>query len=265
MAAIWQVIKSAWELITLSGQFMGLLLIGMIFLFLVESRKNKALFSYCLVAFLLLWSPFVANDFVAFYLSPEEYWYAFLVLPVLAVCAYCFVQAVELQEKGKKRWLVFLALLFICYLAGSGLGSRGDIRKTTNRSYVKEEYLELFVKMDIEGEPIVLMANDEILENARAYSTVILMPYEVSLINQPREVSAQFYGDDLILIHGQMQDPANYLGNITATARRYQCNYLIMPIEADDRWAMENGGYRVLFEDENWILYHDEKIWDEGI
>ena len=265
MAAVWQVIKGAWELITSNGQFMGLLLIAMIFLFLVESGKNKALFGYCLIAFLFLWSPFTANDLIAFYLPGGEYWYAFLLLPVAAVCGCCFVQAVEIQEKGKKRWLVFLALLFICYLAGSGLGNRGNIAKAANRAYVKEEYLELFANMNVEGEPIVLMADNEILESARAYSTVILMPYEVSLINQPAEVVSQFYGDDLVLVHDQMQDPVDCLGNITATCRRYQCNYLILPIEADDRWAMENGGYRVLFENENWVLYHDDKMWDEGI
>ena len=265
MAAVWQVIKGAWGSIASNGQLMGLLLIGMIFLFMVESKKNKALFTYCLLALLFLWSPFAANDLIAFYLPEEEYWYAFLLLPVLAVCGYCFVEAVEMQKKGKERWIVFLALLFICYLAGSGLGSRGNITKATNRAYVEEEYLELFAKMDVEGEPIVLIADDDILESARAYSTMILMPYEVTLINQPREVVSQFYAADLILVHDQMQDPVDCLGNITATSKRYQCNYLVLPIEADDRWTMENGGYRVLFESENWVLYHDEKMWDEGI
>ncbi|MCH5279941.1 MAG: hypothetical protein J1E61_00620 [Lachnospiraceae bacterium] len=257
MDAVWQVIKTAKAMIFSQGQLLGLFLIALIFLFLSEKRKNKALFVYCLLALIFIGNPFVANDLIDFYFPAGEYWYAFLLLPIGAICAYCFVEAVNMQKKDRK-WLVFIALVFICYLAGIGLGNRENLQKNTTRAYVDEEYLNLFLKMDVEGEPIILLANDEILESARAYSTVILMPYEVTLVNQSREVTVQFYGDDLMLLHAQMQDPLNCLGNITKTSRRYQCNYLILPIEADERWEMENGGYRVLYETEDWVLYHDE-------
>lgn len=255
--------KNAWALVTSHGQLIGLFLIGMIFLFLVESSKNKILFSYCLLALLFLWSPFTANDLIAFYIPALEYWYAFMLLPVTAVCGYCFVEAVNMQEKGKKRWIVFLALLFICYLAGVGLGSRGDLQRSTNRAYLNEEYLELFAKMDVEGEPVVMLANDIVLENARAYSSYLSMPYEPTLISQSKDVAIQFYSEDMITLYERVQDPAGHLASIVRGARKYQCNYVILPIEADDREAMENMDYRVLFESDNWVLYHDEKLWKE--
>lgn len=257
MAAVFQIVKSAWGTVNSAGQYMGLFFIGVIFLFIVENKKNKMLFSYCLFALILVWNPFTANNLMSFYFPPGEYWYVFLLLPVIPVCSYCWVEAVSMQEKKKDKRVTFLALLLIAVICGKFISGNEGLAVNTNRAYVADEYLSLFHAMDVEGEPVVLLANDEIMESARAYSQYIGLPYEVTLINQPAEVVEQFYGADLVLGHSQMQQPVNCLGNITTIAKAYQCNYLILPLEADERWAMENGGYEVLEETEQYVLYHD--------
>lgn len=256
MAAVFQIIKSAWETVNSAGQSLGLFLIAFIFLFLAENKKNRMLFAYCLLALALILNPFTANNLLCFYLPAEEYWSAFLLLPVTGVCAYCTTEAVMMREKKRDRLLTFLALAGIAVIAG-GLMSGGHRAKSENRAYIEDEYLDMFEKMNIEDEPVVMLANDDIMESARAYSQYIGLPYEVTLISQPPEVVEQFYGADLVLLHDQMQQPINQLGNITATAKNYQCNYLILPLEADDRSAMKYGGYEVLTETENYVLYHD--------
>lgn len=257
MAAVFQIVKSAWSTINSAGQYMGLFFIGVIFLFIVENKRNKMLFSYCLLALLLVLNPFTANNLMSFYFPAGEYWYVFLLLPVIAVCSYCCVEAVFVQEKKKDKLVTFFALVLIAIIGGKFINGTEGMSPNTNRAYIADEYLQLFDAMNVEDEPIVLLANDDIMESARAYSQYIGLPYEVTLINQPAEVVAQFYGDDLVLGHSQMQQPLNCLGNITTLARAYQCNYLILPLEADERWAMENGGYEVLKETEQYVLYHD--------
>lgn len=257
MAAVFQTVKSAWDTLNLSGQYMGLFLVAFIFLFIAENKKNKQLFSYCLLALILVLNPFTANNLLSFYFVPEEYWYVFLLLPVIPICAYCCTEAVFMQEKKKDKAFIFLALALIAVIGGRAMNGEGSPVKNENRAYIADEYLQLFMEMDVEGEPIVLLANDAIMESARAYSQNIGLPYEVTLINQPADVAGQFYGADLVLAHSQMQAPLNCLGNITTVARAYQCNYLILPLEADERWAMEEGGYEVLAQTEQYVLYHD--------
>lgn len=261
MAEIFGIIKNTWDSINSVSQYMGLFLVAFIFLFIVENKKNRMLFAYCLLALVLIFNPFTANNLLSFYLPENGYWYAFLLLPVIAICAYVCVEAVYLQEKKKDRWIVFGALVLITAIAGD-LMNTIDVRvEAENRAYISEEYLELFSEMNIEGEPIVLFADDDLMENARAYSHKIGLPYEVTLINQSQDVVQQFYSADLVLAHEQMQDPTNCLGNITTVSRAYMCNYLILPIEADERWAMENGGFEVLLETEKYVLYHDANMY----
>lgn len=257
MAEVFRIIKSSWNMLNSAGQYMGLFLVAFIFLFIVENKKNKLLFSYCLLALVLVFNPFTANNLLSFYLTPEEYWYAFLLLPVIPVCAYCCTEAVAMQEKKKDKIIVFFALVFIAVIGGKMMNGGDFLAKNDNRAYIADEYLQLFAKMNVEGEPIVLLADDAIMESARAYSQNIGLPYEVTLMNQPSEVVAQFYSADLVLGHSQMQAPLNCLGNITTVARAYGCNYLILPLEADERWAMEEGGYEVLVETKRYVLYHD--------
>ena len=261
MAEVLQLVKTAWDSINASGQYMGLFLVAFIFLFVVDNKKNRVLFAYCLLALVLVFNPFTANNLLSFCLPDNVYWYAFLLLPVIPVCAYACVEAVSLQEKKIDKWIVSVVLALIAGVAGNFMNDNPSAVAVENRACISQEYLDMFSEMNIEGEPIVLLANDDIMESARAYSTNIGLPYEVTLINQPWEVAQQFYDANLSLVHGQMQNPLNCLGNITAIARKYQCNYLVLPIEADERSAMEHGGYEVLLETEKYVLYHDTEMY----
>lgn len=261
MAEILQIIKNTWESISFSCQYIGLFLAAFIFLFVVENSKNKVLFAYCLLALILILNPFTANDLLTFWLSESSYWYAFLVLPIIPICAYVCVEAVSLQEKKTGKWIVFWTLVLIVAVAGNVMNGNATKVAVENRAYIQQEYLDMFSEMNIEGEPVVLLANDDIMESARAYSVNIGLPYEVSLINQSKTAVDLLYSANLVLVHGQMQNPVNCLGNITATARAYQCNYLILPLEADDRGVMEYAGYEVLLETEKYVLYHDTEMY----
>lgn len=261
MAEIFQLVKSTWESVNASGQYMGLFLVAFIFLFVVDNKKNRVLFTYCFIALILVFNPFTANNLLTFYLPDNTYWYAFLLLPVIPVCAYACVEAVSLQEKKIDKWIVFVALALIAGVAGNFMNDNLSASPAENSAYIQQEYLDMFSEMNIEGEPVVLLANDDIMESARAYSTNIGLPYEVALINQSKTAVDLLYSANLVLVHGQMQNPVNCLGNITATARAYQCNYLILPLEADDRGVMEYAGYEVLLETEKYVLYHDTEMY----
>lgn len=261
MAEVLQLVKSAWESMNAYGQYMGLFLVAFIFLFVVDNKKNRVLFAYCLVALALVLNPFTANNLLSFYLSDNAYWYVFLLLPVIPICAYVCVEAVSLQKKTIDKWIVFVALVLIAGVAGNFMNHNPAATPVENRACISQEYLDMFSEMNIEGEPIVLLANDDIMESARAYSANIGLPYETTLIDRPWEEVQEMYDASLALVHEQMQNPLNCLGNITATARAYQCNYLVLPIEADDRSAMEHGGYEVLLETEKYVLYHDTEMY----
>jgi hypothetical protein len=263
MAAFFQIVRDTFTTINMSGQVMGLFLAAVIFLFMIDNRKNRMLFGYCILALILIFNPFTANNLISFYFPWYDYWQVFLLLPVIAVCAYVFVEVTGMQKNRRNQWIVAAALIVIVLMSGGLLSDGNGLTRNTNRAYIDEEYLELFSKMNMEGEPIVLLANDDIMDSARAYSQYIGLPYEVTLMNQSEEVTEQFFKQDLITVHQQIQQPAFYLGNITTVARKYQCNYLILPLDSDDRAAMESGGYMVLKETEGYVLYYDTGESDE--
>jgi hypothetical protein len=60
-----------------------------------------------------------------------------------------------------------------------------------------------------------------------------------------------------------MADPTDNLGGLIQISRAHQCNFLVLPLEADDREAMTYGGYEVLYEDETYVLYHDTGAAEE--
>ena len=47
------------------------------------------------------------------------------------------------------------------------------------------------------------------------------------------------------------------------TMRGNGCNYLILPVKADERWAMEQNGYRVKYENRDYVLYEDMDFLQE--
>lgn len=257
MYEVFKIVKSNWDLINSSGQYLGLFLVAFIFLYMVDNKRNKMLFGYSTIALIILFSPFSANNIMTFWPEFQEYWYAFLLLPVIPVCAYVCTQAVMMPEKYKDKWIAFASLVLVAIVAGSLTNGNDNLVKVDNRAGVSDECLALIQAMNVPGEPVILCADDTVMESARAYTNVINEPYEVSLMNSSEEVAMSFYSSNLILLHDYMKQPELALGGIVTLSREANCNYLVLPYEADDRDAMTGGGYELLLETENYILYHD--------
>lgn len=269
MSEVFQIVKNSWDTTNAAGQYMGLFVVAFIFLFVVESKKNKVLFSYCLLALVLVFNPFTANNLMTFWPGLSEYWYTFLLLPVVPICAYVCVETIALQKNQSDKWVVFGALVLIAAVGGILMNSTANLSKVENRAGISDECLQMIQVMGESGEPVMLCADDNTLESVRAYTSAINTPYEVSMIAQPEEIASAFYGGAMIELHRNMQSSEKQLTTIVELSRNVGCNYLSIPVTIDDREAMVASGYEAKLETVNYVLYRDnglvESVSDNSI
>ena len=118
---------------------------------------------------------------------------------------------------------------------------------------IPQPYQEIIAEIPLESN-VKVLAPDEILACLRAQSTEINLIYEVNLIQS--DDAEEYYDSGICSLHHSMQDIRNRLGQIVRIAEGNQCNYLVIPLDTDERWEMEQGGYIVLKETDEFVLYY---------
>lgn len=255
-------VREIWDTIGDSGQYMALAMLAIVVLLLKKTRNGSVLIKYTLLSWLIIFNPivfFVCNRFGADYTT---YWKLSLALMPIVICAYCATEIIVIQEKRKEKLISILMLVALVVIAGSLKNENIKSEYDTFDMEVVDEAISLLEFVDCESR-VVLLANDNIMEVARAYNDNICFPYSVLNLKRQSDLMHSEKDGSLITLHEQIQDPTYYLGNITRVARAHQCNYIVLPHEADERSAMEHGGYVALGETDNYVIYFDTLLGKE--
>lgn len=185
----------------------------------------------------------------------DYYQYAFYLYPMIPICAYI---AIDWLKEQKERYYFLITILSISVLIGVSsylYKYNDDIKEKTGDYYLEEEYLQIVSQIPSDGSVFTrLLAKEDIMLTARAYSQQMGLLYEVPIMYDAVR-AANMYDDNIRLLHQQIEDPELALGNITSMSRQYRCNYLVLPLEFDQRGDMENLGYQCVIETENYVLY----------
>lgn len=223
-----------------NGITFGRLLIGFLalaILYLFERKDEHAvLFAWYCIA---VW-------FVSLFLSDSL---QLSILPIVPLCAYALVCFCGGKQK-KTKAVSAAFLILICLLGLCGGLRRGCANNTDD--LIPEEYRKMIALLPDSADTKVL-AGDDILTCIRAKSAAVSLLYEPSYINS--NLSAEYYDAAVLAVHADLQDPNGKLGNIVRVMEGNQCNYLILPIDADERWAMEQNGFAVVYESQDYVMY----------
>lgn len=232
-----------------NGITLGRLLIGflaLVILYLFERKDEHAvLFAwYCIAAW-----------FVSLFL-PDSLQLS--ILPIVPLCAYALVCFCD--GKQKKTKVVSAAfLILICLLGLCGGLRRGCANNTDD--LIPEEYRKMIALLPDSADTKVL-AGDDILTCIRAKSAAVNLLYEPAYINS--NLSAEYYDAAVRAVHEDLQEPNGKIGNIVRVMEGNQCNYLILPTDADERWAMEQNGFAVVYESQDYVMYSsNDRIKEE--
>ena len=223
-----------------------LLAAGLLYLFDCRDRYAGILTGYCVIMWFA--SVFFGLD-------------AVLILPIAPVIGFVLVKIYMSGCRTGKGYIhkLFCPLLCVLILVGAYINF-GIIRNSDIEEMMPEEYKQILDNLpDIETTKI--LAPDDLLWYIRAKSKDIGMLYEVSCINS--SLADRYYDAAVCAVHRDMREPEGKLGNIVQTMRGNGCNYLILPVKADERWAMEQNGYRVKYENRDYVLYEDMDFLQE--
>lgn len=217
--------------------------------------KNSALFFlvffFLFVLFFLI-NPWTRNNVIDLWYEKEEYRLLFSGLPIIPACAYC-LSAVPQWMKEKNRIAGIITMIFLMSFFITIIGENNQINRKKSEGIIPQSYKEIIAEIPLESN-VKVLAPDEILTCLRTQSTEINLIYEVNLIQSDR--AEKYYDLAVCSLHHIMQDPKNHLGQIVQMAKGNQCNYLVIPLETDERWEMEQGGYIVLKETDEFVLYY---------
>lgn len=116
------------------------------------------------------------------------------------------------------------------------------------------DYCDIIAGIPVDAPGTKVLASDEIMQYLRAESLNVGLLYEIGIISS--DVADQYYDPAVCGLYKDMQDPKDRLGQIVRIMKGHQCNYLIIPLEADERWEMEQSGSSVIRENDKFVLYY---------
>lgn len=223
-----------------AGKYLALFCIALLIIWLFyKERKGEAenvLLAYGIVSLVvLIFSPILYWLLQILKIGVEYQTYLWL-LPVLTVTAYAAVllsTRIEQQvgcKTEKKKWLCVAACIFVTAMSGTVLPYTSAATKLKYTDQNAEAAIEAVIaqKESVEG-PVVLAAQQEIVERIRSYDGEILLLYGKDMwMEDANTAVADVYPQDYIYLYERMkvdyQDPEEVAG----LAERFGCNVLVL-------------------------------------
>lgn len=184
---------------TVHGKYLGLYIISVLFLVLNLKKEDKKN---------LLFLP---------------------LMPIQLIIAYAAVTLCLHMAKGRKRAAVPAAVILLIALAGSVLPYKTDLVKKKYIYREAEAALEIVERLAEEENGAVLLAPDDIMKQARAYSADIFPLYGKDLWNKNANQSvADDYTTEIYELYELMKTDYSHPDEIAGLAREYGCNVLLL-------------------------------------
>lgn len=205
MKSLMDAMTAGWQQYTQGGMYIGLYFAAMLFLWLVcydrfkknENSGKRMLFLYAFGVTVLVLFPLSAFVLLKYQSAFFTYSQLFLLIPMLPVMAWgmtelltwfkeSFLPSKEVPGFVKKRpWLCEIVLVsvlgFILWMAGSLSAANHVTTLSSNQYKIPEKVLEVLQVLEtaeeIDLEKDIVVAPDEVLEYARAYSGELKLLY----------------------------------------------------------------------------------------
>lgn len=216
------------------GKYMGLALLALLFLWLspteLSGRKGKKLAMMTLVQFcLILFIPllFLLQKLLGF---SANYWEYLWTVPVLPVIAYSCVELCAVQKDGRRFWGAAVICLVVLALSGTLLPFQGGGEKWKYADRSVDQVLACVREQkELYGGEVLLLAPEEILEQARAYDGGIRLIYGRDMWNMEANTAvADDYSEDIRLLYESMRHDYEQPDQVADSAKWYGCDVLVL-------------------------------------
>ena len=232
------------------GHLVLLYFAAVAFLFLKEKdRLSRLLLVYCPVCFFLLFLIPLNSKAYARLFEGETYYRLLWLLPMSLTIAYA---GMRLIKKTTVFSIGIAALLII--LSGSYAYQPGPYMSGAENPYhIPQDVVEICEAILPEnGDLVCAVFPDEMLHFVRQYSSRIIMPYG-------REAIVTSWGADNPF-HRLMLEGGMETGELSVTAKGYNCNYIILHADQQFQEPMEDYGYVVHKNINGYTIWRDTTI-----
>ncbi len=234
MSELAKVISHVLETEKLHGKYSGLFLLALLFLWMIpkdlSGRRGKKLALFALVQ-----TGFVLCVPLLFFFQKtlgfgENFWEYLWTVPVLTVIAYTVVEVSAVQKNRQIFWGAALVCLVTIALSGTLLPFKSDVEKKRYASPEVGQVLSMVQSQEeYFGGKVLLLAPDEILEQARAVDGNIHLLYGRDMWESGANTAvADEYGQDLKLLYEKMQRDFEEPDDIADLAKWYCCDVLVL-------------------------------------
>lgn len=239
-----------------AGKYLALFCLALLIIWLLgRERRGQAgdvLLAYGIISLaVIIFSPILYFLLQKWKIGVEYQVYLWL-LPILIVTAYAAVLlSTSMEQRAgldgeKKKWLCVAACIFVTSMSGTVLPYTSAATKLKYVDQNAAAAIEAVIaqKEFVEG-PVVLAAQQEIVERIRSYDGEILLLYGKDMwMEDANTAVADVYPQDYVYLYERMevdyQDPEEMAG----LAERFGCNVLVLreKIPEDtmqyERWSL---------------------------
>lgn len=164
--------------------YLGLLLIGLLFLYLKKPDQRELLIYPNLIFMAIFFNPLFKNIIETYFLGKGVFWRLWWLIPINGIIALMCIFTLDLIKKKYEKVIVFMAACLIIVMSGKPVFNDGNFVRTENKFKMPNEILEI-------GNAIELDQNEKTAEE-----NIIVAPYDVAW-------TIRMYNPGLYMLYGR--------------------------------------------------------------
>ncbi|MDD3368809.1 MAG: hypothetical protein PHP50_08010 [Lachnospiraceae bacterium] len=232
-----------------SGLLLLLYLGALALLFLKEKNwpKRILLVSVPVCILIVFMIPLFQIAFNHF-LDPETYYRMLWILPMSVTIAYAGIRLLE----GHRR-MVLIIMTVMIVLSGKYVYTGDYMAEAENAYHIPQTVVDVCdVILPEDGSQVCAVFPDDLIHYVRQYSSRIIMPYGREMLVHRWDYDDPFYR--------LMQQENMETGELSVTAKGYNCNYIILSTEKTFQQPMEDYGYEIVATIDGYNIYKDTTV-----
>lgn len=235
-----------------AGKYLGLYCLSLFILWMLQQdseaaqEREKVLIGYGALSLLFMLFPPVVWFISVKAGAVEEMGDFLLLLPLLPVIAYTCTRLCLSQQTVRRKWLCVLSTALVIALSGTVIPYHAPALKSKYADkHVREAIAAVSSQKEILSEPVVLLGQQEIMEDARRFDGEIRLLYGKDMwMAEANTAVADGYPQDYVYIYERMKTDYQYPAEMARLAGRFGCNVLVLrakiPQESEeyDKWIL---------------------------
>lgn len=234
------------------GMIVTLFLLSLGYLWFTEKNKEKRrlLIGLPVSILILFFCPLVV--WVLEQLSEDEvFWRMLWSLPMLSVIAYTAVIFIRKKE-GISRYLAILGAVAIIMISGDYLYNNTGFMAAQNEEHIPQDVTEICDEMIVEGREVMACFPSEMLMYVTQYTAYVRMPYGREMFLKPNGIV--MWNPLYELMESEQIDAKK----LAEELRNNLCHFVVLRKNTELTEDLENLGWNVFYQTENYIVYLDE-------